>query len=100
VTDERRAHERVAVNLPARWDGLSGGLGARIEDLSLGGCFVNARGVVNVGELITLEIQLPSGEWLPLGGEVTHYQPAIGFGLVFSFLTGEEKYKLRQLLAG
>jgi len=98
VTNERRAHERVAVNLPARWDGLSGGLGARIEDLSLGGCFVNARGVVNVGELITLEIQLPSGKWLKLRGEVSHFQPAIGFGLVFSFLTGEEESELTQLL--
>jgi PilZ domain len=99
VTDEQRAHKRIAVNLPARWDGLSGGLGARIEDLSLGGCFVNAHGVVNVGELITLEIQLPSGVWLTLRGEVTHYQPAIGFGLVFSFLTEEEEYELRQVLA-
>jgi hypothetical protein len=100
MTDERRAHERVALNLPVRWAGLSGGLGARIEDVSLGGCFVNTLGVVNLGELITLEIELPSGKWLPLRGQVISYQPAIGFGLVFSFLTGEEKYELRQLLAG
>ena len=82
-----------------RWDGLSRGVGARLEDLSLGGCFVNTRGLVNLGELITLEIKLPSGEWLPLRGEVTSCQPAIGFGLVFPFLTGEEEDELRQLLA-
>ena len=83
MSDERRTDDRVALNIPVRWDGLSGGVGARIEDLSLGGCFVNTRGVVTLGELITLEIKLPSGEWLPLRGEVTSYQPAIGFGLVF-----------------
>ena len=82
-----------------RWDGLSGEVGARLEDLSLGGCFVNTRGLVTLGELITLEIKLPSGEWLPLRGEVTSYQPAIGFDLVFPFLTSEEEDELRQLLA-
>ena len=82
-----------------RWDGLSGEVGARLEDLSLGGCFVNTRGVVTLGELITLEIKLPSGEWLSLRGEVTSHQPAIGFGLVFPFLTSEEEDELRQLLA-
>ena len=99
MSEERRTDERMALNNPVRWDGLSGGVGARLEDLSLGGCFVNTRGLVNLGELITLEIKLPSGEWLPLRGEVTSYQPAIGFGLVFPFLTGEEEDELRQLLA-
>jgi hypothetical protein len=99
MSDERRTDERVALNIPARWDGLSGEIAARVEDLSLGGCFINTRGVVSSGELITLEIKLPSGEWLPLRGEVTSYQPAIGFGLVFPFLTGEEEDELRQLLA-
>ena len=99
MNEERRADERVALNLPVRWDGLSGGLEARIEDLSLGGCFVNTRGTVSPGELITLEIKLPSGEWLPLRGEVISYQQEIGFGLVFPFLTGEEEAEIRQLLA-
>ena len=99
MSEERRTDERAALNIPVRWDGLSGCVGARIEDLSLGGCFVNTRGVVTLGELITLEIKLPSGEWLPPRGEVISYQPAIGFDLVFPFLTSEEEYELRQLLA-
>ena len=65
MSEERRTDERATLNIPVRWDGLSGGVGARLEDVSLGGCFVNTRGVVNLGELITLEIKLPSGEWLP-----------------------------------
>jgi hypothetical protein len=100
MNDERRTDERTALNMPVRWSGLSGQFEARIKNLSLGGCFVDTPGPVNPGELITLEIQLPSGEWLPLRGEVTSYQASIGFGLVFPFLTGDEEYELRILLPG
>jgi hypothetical protein len=99
MTQERRTDERVVLNVPARWEGLSGYIAARIEDLSMGGCFVNSRGTVEIGELITLEMKRPSGEWLLLRGEVTSFQPAIGFGLVFPFLTGEEEDEVRLLLA-
>jgi hypothetical protein len=98
MTEERRSDERVPLNLPVRWDGLAGASEARIEDLSLGGCFVNTGGRVDVGELVGLEIQLPSGERLLLRGEVTSYQAGIGFGVVFPFLTGEEEQALRELI--
>jgi len=98
VTEERRTDERVPTNLTARWDSLSGYQDARIEDLSLGGCFVSSLGQVDVGEMVGLEIKMPSGEWLLLRGEVTSYQPSIGFGLVFSFLTDEEERALLQLV--
>lgn len=98
MTEERRTDERVSLNLPVRWDGLSGTSEARVEDLSLGGCFVNTRGRVDVGELVSLEIKLPSGEPLLLRGEVTAYQAGIGFGVVFPFLTDEEEQALRELI--
>lgn len=98
MNDERRSDERVSLNLTARWDGLSGASEARIEDLSLGGCFVNTRGHVDIGELVGIEIQLPSGEWLQLRGEVTSFQLGIGFGLGFPFLTDEEEQALRELI--
>ncbi len=98
MTDERRQEDRVQISLPVRWDGLSGTYEARIEDLSLGGCFVNTRGRVDTGEVIVLEIKLPSGEWLPLRGEVASYQNGIGFGLLFTFLTEDEEYALREIL--
>jgi PilZ domain-containing protein len=98
MTKDRRSDNRVSLNLPARWDGLSGGYEARIEDLGLGGCFVNTAGRVDMGEVVSLEIKLPSGEWLPLRGEVVSYQEGIGFGILFSFLTDEEEQVLRELV--
>ena len=97
MSDERRTDERVKVNLAARWDGMSGTQEARIEDISLGGCFVNTSARVEVDEVISLDIRLPSGEWLPLRGEVASQQPGIGFGLLFTFLTQDEEQALREL---
>jgi PilZ domain len=96
----RRRDKRVAINLPAKWDGMSGGHHeTKVEDMSMGGCFINTRGRVDPGELVNLEIKLPSGQWLQLRGEVTSCQPGIGFGLVFTFLTEEEQDLLRQLIS-
>lgn len=98
MTENRRSDERISTNLPAKWDGLAGNYEARIEDLSLGGCFVNTPGRVDVGEVVSVEIKLPSGEWLPLRGEVASFQPGIGFGLFFTFLTSDEEQALRELV--
>ncbi len=81
MTDNRRSDERVSTNLAVRWNGQSGGHEARIEDLSLGGCFVNTTGRVDPGEVVSLSMKLPSGEWLPLRGEVVSFQQRIGFGV-------------------
>jgi PilZ domain len=97
---ERRTDFRVPLNLPARYDGLSGAHEAKIEDISLGGCFVNTRGQVDPGEAITVEVKLPSGEWLQLKGAVTTYQPGIGFGIIFSNVTTEQEHTLQQLIIG
>jgi hypothetical protein len=97
MPDNRRTDERVSLNLSAKWDGISGTHEGRIEDVSLGGCFVNTKGRVDVGEVVSVELKLPSGEWLQLRGEVTSYQVGIGFGVLFSFLTYEEEQILREL---
>ncbi len=98
MTNNRRSDERVSTNLPARWDGLSGRNEARIEDLSMSGCFVNSKGRVDVGEIVGIEIKLPSGEWLPLRGEVASYLAGTGFGVLFTFLTDDEEQALRELI--
>ncbi len=95
----RRSDERVSINLPARWDGLAGRHEARIEDLSLGGCFVNTKGRVDIGEVVGIEMKLPSGKWLPLRGEVATFMVGTGFGVLFTFLTEDEEQALRELIA-
>jgi Tfp pilus assembly protein PilZ len=71
---------------------------ARVDDVSLGGCFVNTYAKVELGERVNLEIQLPSGKWLPLRGRVASYQPGVGFGLSFAPLTARGTEVLKELM--
>jgi Tfp pilus assembly protein PilZ len=98
MREERRSDERVAMSMEARWEGMSGSYTARVGDISLGGCFIDTTGPVTAGELISFEIKLPDGTWLPLRGEVAFVQPNIGFSLSFSFLTEEEETALLHIM--
>jgi hypothetical protein len=99
MKQDRRADQRVTVNFPAKWHGISGGHEGRVEDLSAHGCFVNTRGPVDVGEIVALLIRLPQGGWLPLRGTVKFYQQLTGFSLSFSILDEKERTALNQLIA-
>src|SRR3977135_2592096 len=81
---ERRAAERLRIDLNARWESLrTEGRGA-VCDLSSLGCFVLTRAEVNRGELIRLEINFP--EQLALvWGQVVYAPAEIGFALRFAF---------------
>ena len=96
--EERRRSERKRVLLEAKWESMSRTHEARVDDVSLGGCFVNTFGRVEPNEIVNLQIQLPSGEWMPLRGEVASYQPGVGFGLSFTSLSAEKVAVLKELL--
>ncbi len=98
MSGERRSNERKQILLEAKWESLSSRHEARVDDVSLGGCFVNTYAKVELGEHVDLEIQLPSGEWLPLRGQVASYQPGVGFGMSFSVLSAKETAGLKELL--
>jgi hypothetical protein len=99
MNDEKRASDRVATNLPARWHGVSGAHEGRIEDLSPTGCFVNTTGSVDVGEMVSLLIQLPSGAWLPLRGRVAVSHQMTGFSVAFAIDDDKLRQQLNELIA-
>lgn len=72
---------------------------ARVDDVSLGGCFVNTFGHVEMNEPVQLQILMPSGEWLALRGTVASYQPGVGFGMSFTFLNSKEETGVKDLIA-
>ena len=98
MSGERRNSERKRVLLDAKWESMSRRHEARVDDVSLGGCFVNTYAKLELGEHVHLEIELPSGEWLPLRGHVASYQPGVGFGMSFTSLTKEEIAALKELM--
>jgi hypothetical protein len=92
--EDRREDKRKEISLDVKWEGGH----ARLNDLSLGGCYVDSLGQVSVGEIIALEIKLPDGSWLPLSGTVTYYHPGLGFSLCFTLLTDDEQEKLSEVI--
>ena len=98
MSRERRTNERKHILLEARWESLSSRHEARVDDVSLGGCFVNTYTKVELGEHIELEIQLPSGEWMSLRGQVASYQHGVGFGMAFTSLSVKETARLKELI--
>lgn len=95
---EKRRDERVSLPLEALCEGHSGKYTARLSDVSLGGCYVETLAVVSVGEHIRFEIQLPTGRWLPLQGEVVYHQPNLGFGVRFTELSELEREMLASVI--
>src|SRR5215213_3867610 len=95
---ERRSSKRKRLLLEAKWECMSRTHEARVDDVSLGGCFVNTAGRVELNEAVNLQIQLPSGQWLPLTGDVASYQPGVGFGISFNALSEEDIATLSQLM--
>jgi hypothetical protein len=95
---ERRSDARKLVLLEAKWESMSRTHEARVDDISLGGCFVNTYGRVELGEEVQLQILRPAGAWLRLNGNVVSYQQGVGFGMAFTSLTNEKKTALQELM--
>ena len=95
---ERRTEKRCEVCLDAVWNGESGNYGARVTDLSEGGCYVDSLGEVDIVELLKLKLRLPNDEWLELTGAVAHETTPVGFGLRFVNLDSDQLGKIRSLL--
>jgi hypothetical protein len=98
MNDDRRGEKRWEVCLDAVWDGKSGNYDARVTDLSEGGCYVDSLSQAHIGEVLNLKLQLPSGDWVDLAGEVAHQTPDLGFGIRFTDLSTEQLEKIRALL--
>jgi hypothetical protein len=99
MKEERRSSQRKQILLEAEWESMSRTHEARVDDVSLGGCFVNTFGRVELDEDVNLQIELPSGEWLSLSGRVASYQPGVGFGMCFDPLSEEKLATLQDLIA-
>lgn len=99
MPEERRTNKRKRLLLDAKWESMSSSYEARVDDVSLGGCFVDTLGRVELNEAVDLEIRLPSGRWLPLQGYVVSYQPGVGFGLSFTSLSKQQIALLENLIA-
>ena len=96
---ERRNRLRLDACLNAVLEGASGRYDTRVTDVSEEGCYVDSISEVNIGEPVTVRVQLADGEDLILDGVVAHHSPRVGFGVRFSELTPVQVEKLRSLIS-
>jgi hypothetical protein len=87
---ERRRHERLTVYLRVKWEGVVGRYEGMLSDISAGGCFILTDEKVVVRELLRLEIQLHTGEWVKVWGEVSNSFPPVGFGVMYTEVDDED----------
>ena len=99
MSGERRSNVRKRILLEAKWESMSRTHEARVDDVSLGGCFVNTYAHIELNERVNVQILLPSGEWLALRGRVATYQPGVGFGMWFTYLSENDKAALKKLIS-
>ena len=95
---ERRAAQRLRIDLHARWEALRAQGRGAVCDLSSLGCFVLTSAQVRPGELIRLEIDFPQ-EVASLWGEVVYAVAEIGYALRFEFAAESDKASLIKLIA-
>jgi hypothetical protein len=80
---EKREYVRVPLRLEAQWNGSARNYPAVTSDLSFGGCYIESIDKVNIGNILNLQLKLPSNRILTLQGEVRYSHPTIGFGIQF-----------------
>lgn len=94
---EHRCHVRVPLRLEVGWNGASGAREAVTTDISLGGCYVDSLAQMEVGKILSIEINLRTDR-LSLYGEVLYQHPTIGFGVRFRNLTDFQRSMLALLI--
>ncbi len=88
MTTEQRVHPRVPGGFHGNWyrapkvSALDAGDGI-VGNLSVGGCFLEAREPLPSGARIRLHLDLPLTGWTWLSSQVLHTHPNRGFGVRF-----------------
>ncbi len=103
-TDNRR-HPRIKANLEVHFHDREELRNAVSDDISQGGMYVSADHPLDIGDLVTLQLDLPdTNDKLRIEGSVAHHKPypngkPVGFGVEFIVLSSEGKTLLRRFLA-
>jgi PilZ domain-containing protein len=99
-TNQPRGDPRVTHYFECRWFGKWGAFDARLNDLSVSGCYiVNRRTTPSIGEIVEIDVVRTAKEPLPLSGEVVSTEPGIGFGVRFAGVDDNLRKQLETLMA-
>ena len=98
MSKELRTAERVQVDLRARWEANFDDREGSVADISTGGCFILTGGEVTPLELTRVAIELPTGGWIRLRGQIVYTVEEIGFAIRFAGAGDTEMGMLKNLI--
>lgn len=93
-----REEERFQFYTEIMLESAAGIRGARISDLSPGGCYIDTISPASEGENVSFEFKNPEGVRLRFSGTVAYVLPNMGFGIKFTDLTDEHKAAIEQII--
>lgn len=93
-----REEERVPFYTEIMLESGAGIRGARISDVSPGGCYIDTISPANEGESVSFEFKNPAGARLKFTGTVAYVLPNMGFGIKFTDLTDQHKAAIEQIM--
>ncbi len=98
MTTEQRVHSRVPGGFYGNWrramPGASVAGDGIVRNLSVGGCFLEARESLPPGARVRLLLDLPLAGWTWLSSQVVHTHRNRGFGVRFVDLTPRDQEAL------
>jgi hypothetical protein len=97
---ERRRVERFSVTIDVEWMGAAGRKTGTISDISTEGCFVLSSGEVTDGETVRIFLPLTGGMKVQFDCEVVNHVFEIGFAVIFTDLSAQQKDFLDKFIAG
>lgn len=97
---EQRRHIRFSLDIPAiRYTKYGEKIETVINQISIGGCLLEADESVSVGDEFRLEIQLPNKNWLPFYCKVLYKMEDLGIGVQFMNITRFEQELLAKIIS-
>jgi hypothetical protein len=95
----QRQHIRFSLDLPAiRYTKFGEKQEVLLQQISIGGCFMEWDDTILTGEIFRLEIQLPNRNWLPLLCRVIYKFEDNGIGVKFVEITKFEQELLAAII--
>ncbi|MEP7074187.1 MAG: PilZ domain-containing protein [Acidobacteriota bacterium] len=93
-----RQNERIPFYTEVMIQSESGTRGARISDVSTGGCYIDTIAPAREGEEVCFDIRDRSGNTLSFTGTVAYVMENMGFGIQFTELTDEHKAAIDEIM--
>jgi len=93
-----REQERFTYYTEIMVESEAGTRGARISDVSHGGCYIDTITPAREGEEISFEIMNKAGETLKITGTVAYVIENMGFGVKFGDLTDNHKAAIDEIV--